>query len=322
MDKKHSITYIRMIFLIYKKMIMKSLLSILIFATLFCTSENVFGQNINIGSPIDSTKFFKIELKDGSVFFGKILQKDSMIIVKRTSPISKLEIPFLNIKMIDEIDESNFKNGEYWFPYQHATRYLYSPSAINLGKWEVYYQNIYLLFNSINVGITDNISVGVGIVPLSTPDTLNKSSFNPILIITPKVGFKVANNFYVGGGVLYINTPDFDFGNRIGLGIAYGIGTYGNLDHNITGGLGWGFNQGEFSDLPVITFSAMTRISKKTALVTENWLIPIDYYIKMFSYGIRFFGENMAFDLAFINNPDIAKAIVIGIPFVSFAIKF
>lgn len=66
----------------------------------------------------------------------------------------------------------------------------------------------------------------------------------------------------------------------------------------------------------------MTRITQKTALVTENWLISNDNYYSVFSYGVRFFGDNLAVDLAFVNNSDIAEEFIIGFPWVSFVVKF
>jgi hypothetical protein len=283
------------------------------FATLVCITDNVFGQNINVGSPIDSTKIYKIELKDGSIFIGNILQQDSVNIVLRTSSIPKIEIPVLKIKSIDKVDKSNFKDGSHWYPNPHATRYFYGPSAIGLKKGEGYYQNTYLVLNSFNVGITDNISIGGGLELIST-----FAGKDPLFFITPKVSFKVAEKFHAGGGVLYARIPG-DFGP---LGTVFATGTYGTTDNNITGSLGWGFVDSEFSERPIITLSGMTRISKRAALVTENWLIPTDGYYGLFSYGVRFFGEKIAVDLAFINNRDIAEAIMIGIPYVSFTVKF
>ncbi len=47
----------------------------------------------------------------------------------------------------------------------------------------------------------------------------------------------------------------------------------------------------------------MTRIARKSALVTENWIIPFDEeYYGLYSYGIRFFGEKLSIDLVFINS--------------------
>jgi hypothetical protein len=39
-------------------------------------------------------------------------------------------------------------------------------------------------------------------------------------------------------------------------------------------------------------------------------------------YGIRFFGEKLSVDLAFLNNKDIASQLALGVPIVDFVIKF
>lgn len=290
---------------------MKDIIQILLFTFLVFATSSVFGQKTNISEPIDSTKIFKIELNDGSIYIGSILQKDSVSLVLKTLSIPKIEIPVSSVKSIDEVDKSNFKNGSYWYPNPHATRYFYAPSAIGLKKGEGYYQNTYLLLNSFNVGITNHISIGGGLELLST-----FIAKDPIFFITPKVGFKVSEKFHAGGGLLFTRIPGTT------LGTIYGTGTYGSKDHNITSSLGWGFVDGEFSQRPILTLSGMTRISKRAALVSENWLIPTDGYYGLFSYGVRFFGEKIAVDLAFINNRDIAELIIIGIPFVSFTVKF
>ena len=66
----------------------------------------------------------------------------------------------------------------------------------------------------------------------------------------------------------------------------------------------------------------MVIISRRIALVTENWFIPLDNYYGVFSYGIRFFGEKISVDLAFLNNSDIAEGLAIGIPYLDFVVKF
>ncbi len=68
----------------------------------------------------------------------------------------------------------------------------------------------------------------------------------------------------------------------------------------------------------------MSRVGRKWSLITENWIGPIvdDEYRGIYSYGIRFFGEKIAVDLAFLNNTDIFKEIAIGIPYIDFVVKF
>ena len=117
--------------------------------------------------------------------------------------------------------------------------------------------------------------------------------------------------------------PQWGSSTNAGLGLLYGLGTYGNKDSNVTATLAWGSVEGDAFNKPLFTVSGMTRIAKKTALITENWFVPTDTsYEPLFSYGIRFFGENLAIDLAFINNWDIAQSLIIGVPYVNFVVKF
>lgn len=301
---------------------MKNLLSILFVTILVCTTITSFAQTST--GKLESTKHYKVELLDGLTFVGMMLQKDSTSIVMKTALIERLEILTKHIKSIVEIDSAQMKDGNFWFTNPHASRYLFGPSAFNVKKGEGYYQNTMLALNSFNVGITDNISIGGGLELISTVSSISSGEFEPILFITPKVSFEVTEDFHAGAGLYYVNTPNIDIGTRSGSGlaIAYGIGTYGSKDHNITGGLGWGFVQGQFEQKPILTVSGMTRITQKTALITENWFISNDNYYSVFSYGIRFFGDNLAVDLAFVNNADIAEVFIIGFPWVSFVVKF
>lgn len=292
---------------------MKNLPSILILFILIFYSTNLVGQNTY---SFDTTKIYVFEMQDDSKLVGSPIAWDSVSVVINTASIEGITILFNKIVKFEEILPENLKDGKYWFENPHSTRYLFAPSAYNLEKGEGYYQNAWLILNSFNVGITDYFSFGGGIELIST-----FGEGKPIFFLTPKVGFKVKENINIGGGIIYASMPDFEE-DRLNFGISYGILTYGSLDHNITAGLGWGFFDGEFEEKPIIVFSGMTRVGKKWALVSENWIAPIDGYIGIYSYGIRFFSEKIAIDLAFLNNLDIAEEIVIGIPYVDFVVKF
>ncbi|MGC8803703.1 MAG: hypothetical protein ACP5PS_08035, partial [Bacteroidales bacterium] len=249
---------------------------------------------------------------------GHILQQDSLQVVMQTSVLSRLEIPRTKIKRLEEINTSQLKKGEYWFDNPHSSRYLIGPSAFNLKKGEGYYQNTWIFLNSFNVGLTNHISIGGGLEFLSTFGSLTQGDFRPIFFLTPKVSFQVSERFHAGGGILYIHVPNNDANG----GICYGMATYGNTNSNITAGLGWFFSDFSFNSRPVATLSGMKRISRKVGLVSENWIVPFNGYTGIFSYGIRFFGEKIAVDLAFINNRDIFEFLFIGIPYVDFVVKF
>lgn len=288
---------------------------VLFLGALISMNTQTVQAQINVNEiTVDSTVTYKITLLKGDEFIGKIISKDQNNIVIRTSSIPRIEIPVENIKSIDPVEKNSMRNGSYWYPNPNSTRYFFSPSAANLKKGEGYYQNSYLLFNSVNYGLTDFLSIGGGFEILST-----FSGADPIYFLTPKVGFEVSEKVHVGAGVLFMGVGDE--GN---FGIAYGLGTYGNTNSNMTLGAGWGFLDGEFSENPFITLSGMHRLRRNISFVSENWFVPDldDSYYGLLSYGIRFFGEKLSVDLGFINNGDIAEVIFIGIPYVDFVVKF
>lgn len=256
-----------------------------------------------------------VETRDGSILQGVYLGQTEGGIRLQTDSAGEVVIPYAQIKSTKILDEQRMRDGEYWFENPNATRYLFSPSAFSLKKGEAYYQNTYLVLNSFNIGLTDNITMGGGFELIST------FSGTPAFYITPKATFEINDKWRAGGGLLYANVIgiDEDFS---GLGIGYGIVTYGNTDNNATLGVGYGFVDGELSSKPVLTLSGMKRVSRRVGLVTENWLVPTEAYYGVFSYGVRFMGERLTVDLAFLNNPDIASEIPIGIPYVDFVIKF
>jgi len=264
----------------------------------------------------NTTETYLIKLKDESTFTGQYVERTDSTVVF-TAKSSRLVISKDDIESAKVIDPSRFVNGKYWFANPHHTRYLFSPSAYNLKKGEGYYQNIYATVQSFNYGLSDHFSLGGG------TELISLFSGYPLIMVTPKFGgYRVSDNWQAGGGVLFVGGFNDDFNG--GAGIGYGIATAGNEDRNITFGLGWAFStEGDVESKPVATISGMYRFSKNIAFVSENWLIPFDGYEPFFSYGLRFFGEKIAVDIALINSPDIAtEVIAIGFPYVDFVYKF
>lgn len=273
----------------------------------------------------DTTETYLLTLKDGFETVCQFIESDSVSANFRTKLISRLEIPLQNIKQVDVLNSRNYIGGEYWFANPNATRYFFAPSAICLKPGEWYYQNTYLVLNSVNVGISKNFSMGGGFELITT---FSKESTSPIYLLTPKLGFKAGELLHLGGGVLYASLPSDS--QSTNLTVAYGLVTAGNDNNNLTLGLGHLFakfgNENELNAFAdhntVITCSGMYRIAKKTSLVSENWLIIDEEAHGIYSYGIRFFGEKLTVDLAFINNSDIIEFLFIGIPYVDFLVKF
>jgi hypothetical protein len=282
-------------------------------------TDNAFAQQKITG---EISKTYQITLNDGSVISGKLTAINDTEVVIVSGAMGEVHLQKANIKTMTPVSAFNEKQSGVWFDNPNPTKYLVGNSAIPLEKNSGYYQNTWIFFNSFSYGITKNISISAGFEIFSI---LAKGDGPFAYYINPKASFKIASNFYAGGNILYANTikNTGDFG---GLGTLNGFATYGNNNNNITCALGWGYSNGEFSSKPLVTISGMARVSKRIAFVSENWIVPEvgdeRKYYGILSYGIRFLGEKTSIDLAFINNPDIAKSLVIGIPWLDFVINF
>lgn len=282
-------------------------------------SQNLNGQQVING---EVSKTYQFTLNDGSVISGKILLITDNELVIASGSMGEIRLQKQNIKSMSEVAAFNEKKSGIWFSNPNPTKYLLGSSAIPLEKKAGYYQNTWIFFNSFSYGITKNISLTAGFEIFS----LLAGDEGPYgFFINPKASFKVAENFYLGGNILYANTLKTmdDFG---GLATLNAFCTYGNKNINASAGLGWGWADGEFSSKPLITLSGMARVAKRLALVSENWLIPgageKEGLYGVYSYGLRFLGEKTSIDLAFLNNPDIAEEMFIGIPWLDFVINF
>lgn len=264
--------------------------------------------------------FYKIELATGKEIFGRIVKRSKTEIQFKTKSLGKITVKASNVEALKEIEPENLKDGKYWFPNPNTTRYYFAPTAMNLNVGEGYYQNAYIIGNSANYGLTENFSMG-GILIL------------PVAVgITPKFGFQVHEKVHLGGGLIGGIVPGPSF-----AGLAYGVATYGSIEANLTLGTGFVIFEEEFYERPVITLSGMTRVSRRVALVSENWALPVtkheynettgDYeerkaYEVYVSYGLRVMKERIAFDFALINSKEIFESIIVGIPYIDFVYRF
>lgn len=295
--------------------------NLLVILLLTCLSTySLSAQQKAKGEP---GKTYQITMNDGSVVSGKLISDNDKEIVIQSGSMGDVRLEKSNIRSMTAVAVTDLKAGGIWFANPNPSKYLLGSSAIPLEKGSGYYQNTWIFVNSACYAFTNNISVTGGFEIIS----IMAGGDGPFaFFINPKASFKVANNLYAGANVLYANTIRSvdEFG---GLATLNGFFTYGNTNNNLTAAVGWGWADGEFSSKPVFSISGMTRVSRRIALISENWILPFNpdddkSIYGVFSYGIRFLGEKTSIDLAFINNPDIAKFLVIGVPWLDFTISF
>jgi len=280
---------------------------------LHCLGAPLFSQTSGIKSQLhipDSTVVQIIRLHDGTVLNGTIVEiKEDSIMFQ--SAVGLVSVPIANIAEIKDIPKSSIVSGEYWFPNPNRTRLFLGPTGYMLEAGKGYFQDIYIFFVGGAVGITDFLSIGGGF-------SLVPGAQEQLWYVTPKIGFELSNNVHVAVGTLLMNIT----GESDNIGIHYAVGTYGSSDNNITGGIGYAFSGGEFADNPVIAIGGQIRGSRSIAFVTENWIVPGDNVTGVFSFGFRFFGENISADLAFARSTEMSGDGFPFVPYVDFVVNF
>lgn len=248
-----------------------SLSVILSFAAITCSAQ----------TGLDSTMLYRVETLNGNEFIGNILIQDSMRVLMKTNQLGEISILNSDIRKMDRIGIQQIKYGKYWYENPQSSRYFWAPNGYGLKAGEAYYQNVWVLYNQVSVGLTDNISIGAGTIPLF----LFAGTSTPVWVI-PKVSFPIIKdklNLGAGAvvGTILGETP-------VSFGIVYGVSTFGNRDNNVSLGLGYGFAAGEWADIPLFELAAMFRVSDNTYLITENYFISIDNDIRaLLGFGGR-----------------------------------
>ncbi|MDZ7754903.1 hypothetical protein [Rhodohalobacter sp.] len=262
----------------------------------------------------EEREWYRVETVEGNVFFGYLISEDEQSVVLNVESVGEITILRENIRSMTQIDPDRIKDGSHWYDNPQATRYFFAPNALGLKKGEGYYQNTWIFFNNVNYGITDNFSLGGGIVPLF----LFGANTTPIWIL-PKVSIPISSDrFHLGAGAM--------FGGLVGeesetLGLFYGVGTVGSRDNNMTVGIGYGYAGDEISRTPLINISGMVRVSRRLFLLTENYFIPEADAGGILSAGARWTTEQFAVDFGLFRPTD-GGGDVIGIPWVGVTIPF
>lgn len=254
---------------------------------------------------------WNVETTDDNNYIGVIREQDSEKIVLETPNLGKITLLRSAIHRMTPIRPEQIKNGEVWYDSPHATRYLFGPNGYGLRQGEGYYQNVWVLFNQISYGVTENFTLGVGLVPLFL-----FSGPSPVWL-TPKFSFPIQKDkVNLGVGALFATVlGDRDYGGGGSFGVAYGQLTIGSRDQNVNFGLGYGYAGDSWANSPTLSFSTMLRGSKKFAFVSENYLFDTgDNNVGLLSAGCRFLGRRIAIDGALVAPVGVGFDTFIAIP--------
>jgi hypothetical protein len=251
----------------------------------FLDNIQCLGQNVP-----DSTRTFRVETIDGNIFVGYIVAEDLSVLVIKTENLGEINIPQKNIKSKTELMEVKKVGNEFWLPNPQSARYFWAPNGYGLEKGTSYYQNIWIFYNQVSAGISDNFSVGAGMVPLF----LFGGTATPVWIV-PKLSIPVVENkFNVGTGA-FLGTV---IGANAGVfGLLYGTTTFGSRDKNLSLGMAYGFAGGNWLKVPIFNVSCLIRTGPKGYFVSENYVITVEgETVGIISVGGRSIIRNLGLD--------------------------
>ena len=265
----------------------------------------------------DTIPLFQVATADGNEYTGIIIAQDTSVLILQTEKLGTLTFAKKDIARIQLIDPEKLKEGIYWADNPQSTRYLWAPNGYGLKKGEAYYQNIWVLFNQVSFGVSNNFSVGAGMLPLF----LFAGAPTPAWI-TPKFSIPVKKDkFNIGAGALLATVLGE---SETGFGLLYGIATFGSRDRNLSVGLGYGFAGGGWADSPTVSISGLIRTGARSYIITENYYIDGGYDTNLIlaSAGFRWIIKKAGLDFGLVLPYESSMESVFFIPWLGITIPF
>lgn len=276
----------------------------------------VFAVYTSSSQTVNDTVNVQVETHDGNNFVGKVISEDSEKLLLDTENLGEITIQKKDIKTRAVVPDSQVIGGEWWFYNPQSSRYFWAPNGYGLRKGEGYYHNIWVLWNQFAYGLSDHISIGGAVIPLF----LFGGTATPVFI-NPKVSIPVVKDkFNIGAGALFGTLLGESEG---GFGILYGVTTFGSHNRNLSFGLGYGFADGDWTSVPLINISGMTRLSPRWYLMSENYLVFTDGEGgALLNTGARWMIRKAALDFGLVVPVGSGIETFIGIPWLGFTVPF
>ena len=293
------------------KAMKKIIFTIIPILILLLNVPSAFGQAV-----IDTTTFYRIETNDGNYFIGKIMADVDGKISLKTDHLGTLTISRIDVRKIIKLDSLRMVEGNYWPENLQSARYFFAPSGYGLKAGEGYYQNVWIFFNQVSVGVTDNISIGAGLIPTF----LFGTGIIPVWLV-PKFSIPlVKDKINVGGGALMGLVTGVE---GTGFAMVYGSSTFGSRDKNLTVGLGYGYAGDSWASTPLINVSGMVRTGPHGYFLTENYLVDTGETVAcLLMIGGRSMLNKAGLDYGLIIPIEEEMGRFVAIPWLGFTIPF
>jgi hypothetical protein len=254
--------------------------SLLILFFLLGFAEGTQAQVVKNARNLVIGQHYRLELADGSYRTGIVdsLDGEFVYFTGMASGPDKVYRQGITQARLHPIT----KRGHFASP--HYSRSLFGPSAIPQKKGELYWNNILFEYNTVQYGLTDHLSVGMG--GLLITNLVGITNIMP----TVKYGYSLDEKNHVAVGMLstYWN-PRFEILDGVGsmTALPFAIYTRGTAESQITAGLGWsygsawadGFRTSAWAEFPTLYLAGSHRVSR-------NWILGGEHYTIINGGGI------------------------------------
>lgn len=288
----------------------------LVFLMCFFSYLPGFAQNSEIDTTIQQREgIHLLQTTRGDIFFGKTLNLDQDSVVFQvqglTQPVSfdRDEIFWLGLSdeaaWLKDKFASKFSDIYNLEPYSWQENLAYSMTAFPYAKGAGEYRNISILYNIFDVGLSDNFSIGGGLVV-------------PFLFMTrSKLAFKVGEKFHLGAGLnnfLGLIPGEGGFVSHL-----FAIGTLGSPEQylNITAGTArdWDFPE----DSPfIITIGGGISFASNWKIYTDIGLSPGNEGI-IPTFMLSWFKKQNRLEIGVLG---ITDGFISAIPMIGYAHRF
>jgi hypothetical protein len=236
----------------------------------------------------------ELVLEDGTRLIGVVEQVASGVIVLRSATGDRRRVELSQVVSVHAHTPSSASEIRIpWHEDVSRTRLLIGPTARALERGEVYVDDLSVFFPSLQVGLTNRVSIGAG-----TPLLVPQADVHPgeVVWITPKVQVFGGRRTQGAIGLMHV------VGKGANSGLAYGVATHGTTNTAFTVGAGIAYPTHSGSH-GIALVGAERRVSPRVKLLTENYLSAEGTVL---TGGVRLVGRKRTLDIAWFKFPGAA----------------